>query len=133
MGRRLEHRRSDAVGQRGGTTLEKSRSALGQVRWVMMIVWGGRKQVATERAVEAMEALLGLTSFQGTCSAVCSWEWARGVGRWSCVVDWGSRCKMRADAIPRNWLFEVCWKLQPTQLPRSLSTGKPLAWPRASL
>ena len=76
-----------------------------------------------------MEALLGLTSFQGTCSAVCSWEWARGVGRWSCVVDWGSRCKMRADAIPRNWLFEVCWKLQPTQLPRSLLTGKPLAWP----
>jgi len=39
---------------------------------------------------------------------------------------------MRADAIPRNWLFEVCWKVQPTQLPRSLSTGKPLAWPAAS-
>lgn len=82
----MERRRSDAVGQRGGTTLEKSRSALGQVRWVMMIVWGGRKQVATERAVEAMEALLGLTSFQGTCSTVCSWEWARGVGRGWCVV-----------------------------------------------
>jgi hypothetical protein len=39
---------------------------------------------------------------------------------------------MRAVAIPRNWLFEVCWKLQPTQLPRSLSTGKPRAWPHAS-
>ena len=71
LGRRFDNRKGYTVDQRRGTALEKSRSALGQVRWVM-IVWGGRKQVATERAVEANGVLLGLTSFQGTCSAVCS-------------------------------------------------------------
>jgi hypothetical protein len=34
---------------------------------------------------------------------------------------------MRADAIPRNWLFEVCSKVQPTQLPRSDGPCRPVS------
>jgi len=36
---------------------------------------------------------------------------------------------MRADADSPQLAVEVCWTVQPTHLPRSLSTGKPRAWP----
>lgn len=79
--RRVERGRRDTIGQWGDTaravTVSAGAGAMGDSdvdgdgRWEV-IVWGGRLRVATERAVEAMEALLGLTSGQGTCSAVCS-------------------------------------------------------------
>jgi hypothetical protein len=92
--------------------------------------------VATgQRAVEAIEALglMGSRALAARCaigSARCGLE-ALGAGHAWC---WALSTMLDARRCDSPQLVvEVCWKVRPTQLPRSLSTGKPLAWLCASV